>query len=208
MHIGLLTSVFHDRSLEEVLDRVQGYGLKHVEIGAGGYPGNSHCKPELLLNDADALRGFKSALCDRGIQISALACHGNPLHPNRAIAASYHRVFSQAVLLAEQLGVERLTLFSGCPGDSDSSTQPNWVACAWPPDYQTILEWQWSEKVIPYWREQSAFARSHGVTKLCFEMHPGFVVYNPGTLLNKRHTWWPAATSITAPIRPSSTPAN
>jgi sugar phosphate isomerase/epimerase len=186
MHIGLLTSVFHDRSLEEVLDRVHAYGLGHVELGTGGYPGNAHCDPDTLLADAAALESFTSALRKHDIHISALACHGNPLHPDRATAESYHRVFQQTVRLAERLQVERLTLFSGCPGDSEASTRPNWVACAWPPDYQAVLDWQWREKVVPYWREQAAFARSHGVTKLCFEMHPGFVVYNPGTLLKLR----------------------
>jgi sugar phosphate isomerase/epimerase len=186
MHIGLLTSVFHNRSLEEVLDRVHAYGLDYVEIGTGGYPGNAHCDPDRLLADAVALESFKSSLGKHGIRISALACHGNPLHPDRPVAESYHRVFQQTVRLAERLEVERLTLFSGCPGDSETSTRPNWVACAWPPDYQSVLNWQWQEKVVPYWREQAAFARSHGVTKLCFEMHPGFVVYNPGTLLKLR----------------------
>jgi sugar phosphate isomerase/epimerase len=39
--------------------------------------------------------------------------------------------------------------------------------------------------VVPYWREAGAFAADHGV-RLAFEMHPGFVVYNPRTLLRLR----------------------
>jgi sugar phosphate isomerase/epimerase len=39
--------------------------------------------------------------------------------------------------------------------------------------------------VIPYWREAGEFAEKSGV-KLAFEMHPGFVVYNPQTLLRLR----------------------
>ena len=35
---------------------------------------------------------------------------------------------------------------------------PNWVTCAWPPDYPEILEWQWEKVLIPYWRESVQFA--------------------------------------------------
>ena len=48
-----------------------------------------------------------------------------------------------------------------------------------------ILDWQWSERVIPYWTEEAKRAREHGV-HIGFEMHPGFVVYNPETLLRLR----------------------
>jgi sugar phosphate isomerase/epimerase len=75
--------------------------------------------------------------------------------------------------------------FSGCPGDSLSSTAPNWVTCPWPPDYRDVLEWQWNEVVAPYWIEHAAFASQHGV-KIAVEMHPGFVVYNPETMLKLR----------------------
>jgi sugar phosphate isomerase/epimerase len=59
------------------------------------------------------------------------------------------------------------------------------VTCAWPSEYRDLLEWQWANIVVPYWREQAAFAAAQGV-RLCFEMHPGFVVYNPETLLRLR----------------------
>jgi sugar phosphate isomerase/epimerase len=186
MEIGILTAVFRDRSLTDALDLVQAHGLHYVELGSGGYTGTHHCDPDRLLADIAALDRFQTELARRDIHISALACHGNPLHPNPEVAGRDHRTFQQSVLLAAQLGVDRLTLFSGCPGDSDTSQGPNWVTCAWPADYLAILDWQWTEKVIPYWQKQAAFARSHGVSRLCFEMHPGFVVYNPPTLLRLR----------------------
>jgi sugar phosphate isomerase/epimerase len=39
--------------------------------------------------------------------------------------------------------------------------------------------------VAPYWSEQAKFAADHGV-KIAIEMHPGFVVYSPETLLRLR----------------------
>jgi sugar phosphate isomerase/epimerase len=75
--------------------------------------------------------------------------------------------------------------FSGCPGDSVHATAPNWVTCPWPPDYLKVLDWQWNEVVAPYWIEHAKFAADHGV-KIAIEMHPGFVVYSPETMLRLR----------------------
>ena len=82
--------------------------------------------------------------------------------------------------------METVVTFSGCPGDCPESKRPNWVTCAWPGDYSEILEWQWNEVLIPYWKEAAAIAQSYGVKKIAFEMHPGFCVYNPESLLRLR----------------------
>jgi sugar phosphate isomerase/epimerase len=76
--------------------------------------------------------------------------------------------------------------FSGCPGDSPTAKHPNWVTYRWPPDYEEVVNWQWEKMVIPYWREAVKFARQHGAERIALEMHPGFVVYNPITLLKLR----------------------
>ncbi|MBL8058019.1 MAG: sugar phosphate isomerase/epimerase [Anaerolineales bacterium] len=190
MKLGVLTVLFQDRPLDKVLDHVAQMGLQAVELGTGAWPGNAHCDPAVLLKDRAASQAFRQAVEDRGLIISGLSCHGNPLHPNRATAAEYDRVYRDTVKLAAALGVPVVNLFSGCPGDSDNAKYPNWVTCAWPPDFTEILKWQWEEKVIPYWREAGQFAADHGV-KLAFEMHPGFVVYNPETLLRLRQAVGP-----------------
>jgi sugar phosphate isomerase/epimerase len=185
MKLGVFTVLLADQPFETALDRIAEAGLDCVEIGTGNYPGDAHCKPAELLADDGALRAFREAVTSRRLEISALSCHGNPLHPQREVAAAAHETFVRSVELAERLEVGRVNLFSGCPGDSDAARYPNWVTCAWPTEYGELLEWQWTTKVIPYWREQAAFAGAHGV-RLGFEMHPGFVVYNPATLLRLR----------------------
>ena len=185
MKLGVFTALFADRPLEAALDRVVEAGLDCVEIGTGNHPGNSHCRPEELLADPGRLKVFQAAIESRGLEISALSCHGNPLHPQVPVARQSHDTFVQTVDLAARLGVSTVNLFSGCPGDSDSARYPNWVTCAWPTEFGELLEWQWREKVIPYWREQAAFVESKAV-RLGFEMHPGFVVYNPASLLRLR----------------------
>jgi sugar phosphate isomerase/epimerase len=185
MKLGVFTVLFGDRPFEAALDRIVAAGLDCVEIGTGNYPGNAHCRPEDLLADDSKLQAFRRAVASRNLEISALSCHGNPIHPRAEIAQANHQTFAQTVKLAQRLEVSRINLFSGCPGDSESARFPNWVTCAWPTEYGELLEWQWTEKVIPYWREQATFAEQHGV-RLGFEMHPGFVVYNPATLLRLR----------------------
>jgi sugar phosphate isomerase/epimerase len=138
-----------------------------------------------MLDSASALAEFKKLLSDHGASISALSCHGNPLHPDKARAQRDREVSRKTILLAEKLGIPVVIDFSGCPGDSPQATAPNWVTCPWPPDYRQVVDWQWNEVVTPYWVEHAKFAADHGV-KIAIEMHPGFVVYNPETMLRLR----------------------
>jgi sugar phosphate isomerase/epimerase len=190
MKLGVFTVLFQDSSLDSILDRLTSMGVQAVELGTGAYPGNSHCNPTDLLKNNKTVQAFKKNIEDRGLIISALSCHGNPLSPNKKLAYESDRVFRETVCLASEMGVGVINLFSGCPGDSKTAKFPNWVTCAWPPEYQQVLEWQWKEKVIPYWQEVGQFAEKAGV-KLAIEMHPGFVVYNPETLLRLRETVGP-----------------
>ena len=185
MKLSVLANLYGSKSLDETLKILSGLGVHTAEIGAGGYPGKAHCNPEELLADEKKFNEFVATFKKYDVEICALAAHGNPLHPNKDIAESYDKDFRNAVLLAEKLGVDTVITFSGCPGDHEGAKLPNWVTCAWPDDYIEILNWQWNEKVIPYWTETGAFAKAHGV-KVAFEMHPGFCVYNPETLLKLR----------------------
>jgi len=185
MKIGVFTALFGQQPLEQALDYIAASGVEAVEIGTGNYPGNPHCNAKALLESAAKRKEFLKAIESRGLMLSALSCHGNPLHPNTKFAKDNHEVHRLTVQLAQKLEVERVINFSGCPGDSERSKYPNWVTCPWPPDFTEVVQWQWKEKVIPYWKAEASFAKKHGI-KLCFEMHPGFVVYNPETLLRLR----------------------
>ena len=185
MKLGVFDPIYGRLELEPMLDRIAEIGLDAVELGCGNYPGDRHCRPaELLADDASASR-FRDAITSRGLVISALSCHGNPLHPDRDRAAHDDQVYRDTVRLAERLGVGVVNVFSGCPGDGPEAIRPNWVTTPWPTEFSDLLQWQWDEVVLPYWREAGAYAVDHGV-KLAFEMHPGFVVYNPRTLLRLR----------------------
>lgn len=186
MKLSVLAVALADRSLDDALKFLKDRGVQQVEVGCGGYPGKVHCDPAVLLSDDRKLQEFVDTFKKYGLTISALSTHGNAVHPKKEIAKAYHDDFVNAVLLAEKIGVDRIVTFSGCPGGSPADQQPNWVTCAWPPEYQEILEYQWNEVLIPYWKETAAFAASHGIKKIAFEMHPGFCVYNPETMLKIR----------------------
>ncbi len=212
MKIGIFTALFHDRPLEEALDYIAQAGIASVELGGGAYPGSRHLDDMggivALAKDDAKRKKLVNAVKSRGLIISAVSVHGNPLHPNKEIAGDHHTAFENAVYLAQKLHgdgiMPQATVngFSGCPGDSSRAKNPNWVTCAWPDEYREILDYQW-KVASRYWRSQNRFLKQHG-TVFAIEAHPGFLVYNPDTLLRLRkasgdaigcnfdpsHFWW------------------
>jgi sugar phosphate isomerase/epimerase len=184
--IGVFDPVYNDLSLDQMLDTISALGIEAIEIGTGGYPSSPHCPVAELLADSGKLNAWKKKFEDKNIQVATLSCHGNPVHPDEGIAQRDAETFRRTVLLAERLGVKVIVGFSGCPGGAPGDKTPAWVTYTWPPEHAKALEWQWKEKVIPYWEQAAKFAREHGIHRLALEMHPNFVVYNPMTLLKLR----------------------
>lgn len=186
MKLGVLTVPLYDRSLEEALAWLHARGVQMVELGNGGFPGNTHVNPDNYLGKPEKIEELKALLKKYELEISALSCHGNCVHPNPEVAAKFQSDFEKTVQMAQLLGVDTVVTFSGCPGGSPEDKVPNWVTCSWPPDFTDILEYQWNEVLIPYWKNAVAFANAHGVKKIALEMHPGFCVYNTASLLRLR----------------------
>ena len=180
-----------DMSLKDALAYFKSIGIEMIEIGCGGYPGNAHANPEVLLADEGKFKEFMDTIADSGLTVSALSCHGNPVHPQKDIAEKYDRTIRNTILLAEKMGLHQINTFSGCPGDCENSKYPNWVTCPWPEDYGKILNWQWNEVLIPYWKKTVEFAKAHGVNKIAFELHPGFCVYNTDSMKKIREAVGP-----------------
>lgn len=185
MRIGILTVPFQELPFAEALDRVVDLGVTAVEIGAGGYPGSHHCPVDELLASESKRKEYMGAITSRGLVLSALSVHNNPLHPQKEIAEEADETLRKAVRLASLLDVPVVNGFSGLPAGAPQDTMPNWVTCPWPPHFLEILDYQWNEVAIPYWKETSTFIEDHGV-KFAFEMHPGMLVYNVETLLKLR----------------------
>lgn len=203
MQIGVFTALFQQLPFEEALDKAVAAGVTAVEIGSGGYPGSHHCPVEALLGSEAQRRVYMNAITSRGLTLSALSVHNNPLHPDPVVAKKADEELRRSIELAELLGVPVVNGFSGLPAGAPGDKMPNWVTCPWPPEFLEMLDYQWNEIAIPYWNKMEQFATDHGV-RIAFEMHPGMLVYNVETLLRLRdatgeslgcnfdpsHLWW------------------
>jgi sugar phosphate isomerase/epimerase len=186
MKLAVLNVPFANLSLEDTLLYLSSLKtVEAVELGTGGFTNDIHCKVNDLLKDKSKINKFKDLFLKYDMKIASLSCHGNPVHPNKKVASEYHTIFEQTVELAKYLDVDTIVTFSGCPGDSYGGKYPNWVTCSWPPEYGELLEWQWKEVLIPYWRKAAIMAKQNNV-KIAIEMHPGFCVYNTETMLKLR----------------------
>lgn len=186
MKLSVFSPVLADKSLVDAVKYLKTLGVDSMEMGCGGYPGTAHLNARELVKNKALAAEKKAIFDDNGMEICALSSHGNPLHPNKEIAKSYHEDYLAAFELAGMWGVDTVIGFSGCPGDCDDSKYPNWVTCAWPEDFLAVKEYQW-EKLIAYWQKTAAAAADFGVKKIAFEMHPGFCVYNPESLMTLRN---------------------
>ena len=191
MTLSVFAVLLQDRPFEEACQYLASKGVQAVEIGCGGFPGKAHCDAKDFLAHPEKIEKMLETLNKYNLKIAALSTHGNAVHPNKEIARQFHEDFENAVLLAEKMGVDTVVTFSGCPGGSPEDKTPNWVTCPWPDDFSEILNYQWNEVLIPYWKKEVEFVRAHGVKKIAFEMHPGFCVYNPETMMKLRNAVGP-----------------
>ncbi|MCL2883996.1 MAG: sugar phosphate isomerase/epimerase [Oscillospiraceae bacterium] len=186
MKLGVLTVPLYGRPLADALTYLSDLGVQAVELGTGGYPGKGHVDPNDYIDYPEKVAQLQKMLADNHIVISALSCHGNPVHPVAEEAARYRADYEKTLKLAQMLGVDTVVTFSGCPGGDPAAKSLSWVTCAWPNEYADTLKYQWDEVLIPYWKEAATQAKAHGVTHIALEMHPGFCVYNPATLMRLR----------------------
>lgn len=211
MKIGVFTALWGNLSFEDALDKAQAAGLSAVEIGSGGYPGMPHCPVDELLESETKRDEWMGAITSRGLMLSALSVHNNPLHPDKAVAEQADQDIRKTIKLAQLLEIPVVNGFSGLPGGSATDAMPNWVTCAWPPHFLDILKYQWDEVAIPYWQEMGKVLADHGI-KFAFEMHPGILIYNVYSLLRLReaggemvgcnfdpsHLWWNGVDPVAA----------
>jgi len=188
MKIGLNMDGFGALSLEASLDRVASLGLGTVEFGLGGWSSAPHVNAAALHASKAERDRLAGAVRDRGLAISALNCSGNPLHPGdigpRDVALAY-----QSVEIAAAMEVGRVVMMSGLPG-GPGDANPNWITSSWPLEAMAILEWQWKERVLPFWTAFAAHCDKHGV-RACLEQHGRQWVYNNESFFRLREAIGP-----------------
>ncbi|MCB8882439.1 sugar phosphate isomerase/epimerase [Acidisoma cellulosilytica] len=184
MKIGVVSDSLGHLPFEEMLDSAASLGIEGVEINAANWTAAPHLDLPGVLASAEKQRQFTRAFAARGLDLIALNANGNQLHPTEGERQS--AALHDTIRLAGALGVDTVVLMSGLPAGGPDDRTPNWIISSWPPETQTILKWQWEEKLLPYWRKLASFAETQGVKKLCVEIHGNQLVYNVPALLRLR----------------------
>lgn len=179
MQIGLITDSVGRLSFDEALDLAQQLGLTSVEVATGNWSEAPHIDLSLVAASDQAREDFAGKVVDRGLKISALNANGNQLHP--VTGPQHDKVLRDTIGLASRLGVPTVVCMSGLPASRGDSV-PNWITASWPPENLAVLDYQWKEIALPYWKELAAYARDHGV-RLAVEACFSQLVYSASTML-------------------------
>jgi sugar phosphate isomerase/epimerase len=179
MKIGLITDSVGHLPFESALDVAKEHGLSSVEIATGNWSDAPHADLPTLVSAADARAEFAEKISSRGLELSAMCANGNQLHPIEG--PQHDKVVRDTIELASQLAVPTVVMMSGLPGARGDSV-PNWITTSWPPETLKVLDYQWNDVAIPYWKELAAFARDKGV-RLAVEACGSQLVHSVSTLL-------------------------
>ena len=200
MKLGVYTAVLHDKPLPEALQVIRDLGLDSAEINSGGFVS----APHLPIADIRASQGARDEYLGQfeaaGVTLTALNCNGNPLHPDPEVRAKHGQDVLDAVEIASLLGVRRVVTMSGLPGTDAAATLPSWTVLPWESSSLDARDYQWNDVAIPYWKDVQARAADADV-KVCLEMHPHNLVYNPSTM--ERLATEIGATHVGAEMDPS-----
>ena len=199
MRLGAYTACLHDKPLKDALDILAALGLDSAEINSGGFLPPVHLPIEDLRSSQTARSEYLALFDEAGVALTALNCNGNPLDPDPEGARQAQDIYT-SIEVAALLGVKRVVTMSGAPGSEPSSRLPVWNVVPWHSAFLQIRDYQWNEVAIPFWKKVQAFAAGHDV-KVCLEMHPGNVVFNPRTL--ERLATEIGATHVGAEMDPS-----
>ena len=182
MKLGAYTACLHDKPLPEALAVLRDLGLDSAEVNSGGFLPAPHVPVEQLRASATARDDYLGQFADAGITLTALNCNGNPLHPDEEVRDKHGQDVLDAIELGALLGVRRVVTMSGLPAAEAAGTLPAWSVLPWDSAYLDARDYQWDEVALPYWRDVQARAADADV-KVCIEMHPHNIVYNPATML-------------------------
>lgn len=185
MRFCLNTDCLGYMPFEEMLDTVAGLGYESIEIACGNWSNAPHIHLDEMLESEAARKTYMDAIEKRGLKLEVLNCSGNQLAPNEE-GKQHQEVVEKTFRLAKLLGIKKIVMMSGCPGGSPTDSTPNWIVTSWPPITTKILNWQWEEVLIPYWKETVKLAQECGIEKIALENHGCQMVYNADTLIRLR----------------------
>ena len=180
MKLGVMSPVLNEMGLEDALKYLSSLGVDSLEIGAGGYPGKAHLDPKDYLNNPAKVEELKGLLKKYNIEISAVSCHGNPVHPNKEIAEKFHNEFVDAMKIAGDARCGYHHRLLRLPGRLRGIEKPELGHLRLAARIiQEILEWQWNEVLIPYWKETAKLAKEIGIKRNRVRAAPRLLCIQP-----------------------------
>lgn len=187
MKLSYVTDSLGFLPFEEMLDKVVAMGIDTIEMTTGGWSPAPHLRLNELLESAEKRAAFQAALKKRNIELCALNCSGNPLDPGE-LGKEHRAVTEKTMELANLLGVKKVIMMSGLPPACEGDKVPNWISytISWPPELKDMLNYQWNDVAIPYWKKLVEKAKACGVEKIALENFSSQLVYNPQTLFRLR----------------------
>ena len=178
MKLGINTGFIMKFEFEEGLKFSQDIGVTAVEIGTTSSTARRYCDLDTLLSDHGELDRWLDAYARHGMEIYSFSAHGTPLTPDKQVAEEYDRQFRKTCELMERIGTTRIIVVSGLPEGAEGDSLPAWIVNTDMEILQDALEWQWENRLFPYWKEHGKIAADHGVT-LCFEMQILQMIHTP-----------------------------
>ncbi|PJM63013.1 hypothetical protein BLX91_18390 [Bacillus subtilis] len=187
MKLSYVTDSLGHLPFEDMLDFAAELGIDTLEMTTGGWSPAPHLNLDELLQSSEKRKEFSQALEKRNMTLCALNCSGNPLDPGE-LGKSHREVTDKTMELAGLLGVKKVIMMSGLPAGGPDDKVPNWITytVSWPPVLKDILNYQWEDVAIPYWKELVQKAEACGVEKIALENFSSQLVYNPETLFRLR----------------------
>ena len=183
MKLGIVSDSLGGLAFDAVLDHAVRLGVSGVEVNTGGWSTAPHFDLTAMRSSAQARKAFLRAFEVRGLEVISLNANGNPLHPTER---EQGECLKNTIRVAGELGIKTVCAMSGLPAGREGDMMPNWVVSSWPPETQAILQYQWEEKIFPFWTELVALASGCGVERIALELHGNQCVYNVPTLLKLR----------------------
>jgi sugar phosphate isomerase/epimerase len=179
--LGAYTACLHDKPVADAVQVLRDLGLDSAEINSGGFLPPVHLPIEELRASQTARDDYLGIFTDAGVTLTALNCNGNPLDPNPAVGPKQAQDVLDSLEVASLLGVKRVVTMSGTPAGSPGGTLPAWNVLPWHSAYLDARDYMWNDVAIPFWKDVQARAADADV-KVCLEMHPHNIVYNPATM--------------------------
>lgn len=181
MKLSMISDCWAHLDRETVFKKMQSYQIDGWEITTGNWSQAPHFDLDTFLHSRDEQKRLSEQLEQYELVIPALNCSGNPVH-----YPEHLEVTRKTFAAAQILNVKKIVMMSGLPAGSKEDQTPCWITTSWPPETQTILQYQWEDVLIPFWEDLTREAASYGIKRIALENHGFQLVYNVETLFKLR----------------------